>query len=187
MLKAAGDLFYAEGIHTVGVDRIVAEAHVTKATFYRHFPSKDELVRAYLDQRFREHAAWVEAAAFHREGSLEAILTVFDLIGDHLGDPSFRGCPFINTAVEYPDPTHPVTAVIAAQRSWLRTLFTRLLFAAGHPQPEQTARMLVLLRDGGITGGYLDGADTVRSALRQAVRILITATPPAAEDQPGAT
>ena len=135
ILEAATRLFYAEGIRAVGVDRIVAEAGVTKATFYHSFHSKDELVRAYLEDEHRAHRDKFEAEIARHSDPLEAILALFDRIGDGIFEPGFRGCSFLNTATEYPDPSQPVAAVIAIQRTWLHDRFASLLMAAGNPQP----------------------------------------------------
>src|SRR3954471_1305237 len=105
VLDTALALFYAEGIHAVGIDRIIAEAGVAKATFYHHFPSKDDLVCAYL----REQIGAVRRHAVPRgETPEEKIVAVFEAIGEVTCRPGFRGCAFINAAAEYPDPDHPV-------------------------------------------------------------------------------
>lgn len=170
-------LFYAEGIHTVGVDRIVAEAGVTKATFYRYFPAKDDLVRVYLEEVHRGDLAAVEAAVTADSDPRGAILALFELNGDRARDSGYRGCPYINAAAEYPDPRHPVRDVITVHRTWLLERFTGLLTVAGNPRPADAARMLVLLWDGAGVGGYFDDPDTVLTALRDAAHTLITSTP----------
>src|SRR3954469_7077118 len=91
VLDAAGRLFYAEGIHAVGIDRVIAEAAVAKATFYHHFPSKDDLVCAYLqEQRDLVRQATVPDGDTH----VERILSVFDALGEFTCGPGFRGCAF---------------------------------------------------------------------------------------------
>src|SRR3954465_15057906 len=98
-LAAATTLFYAEGIHAVGIDRIIAEAAVAKATFYHHFPSKDDLVCAYLnEQSHRIRRSTVPSG----DTPEEEIVSVFDAIGEYACGPGFRGCAFINAAAEYP-------------------------------------------------------------------------------------
>ena len=103
LLDTARELFYAEGIHAVGVDRIAAVSGVAKSTLYEHFRTKEQLVAEYL-------AEWslLWRAVLERElatldvGPVERALAVFDLLGDAVADPTFRGCPFINAAAEYP-------------------------------------------------------------------------------------
>jgi AcrR family transcriptional regulator len=174
LVEAATQLFYGEGIHGTGVDRIVRDAGVTKATFYAHFPSKDELVRAYMEEAHRGDVTMVETTTTrHGDDPAEALLALFDVAVDRARDASYRGCPYINAAAEYPDPTHPVRVVIAQHRAWLHDRFAGLLSAAGHPEPENTAHMLVLLWDGVGVGGYLDDPQTIQPAVRHAARTLI--------------
>ncbi|MFL6054311.1 MAG: TetR/AcrR family transcriptional regulator [Actinoallomurus sp.] len=170
VLDTALALFYAEGIHAVGIDRIIAEAGVAKATFYHHFPSKDDLVCAYL----REQIGAVRRHAVPRgETPEEKIVAVFEAIGEITCRPGFRGCAFINAAAEYPDPDHPVRRVIAEFREWFRGLLEELLVAAGHPEPKRTAVMLLALRDGLTVAGELDDPAAARPAVRSAVTRLI--------------
>lgn len=151
---------------------------MTKATtFYRHFPSRDDLVRAHLEEVHRDDRAGVDAITAGEGDPRDAILAIFGLIAEHSSrDPAYRGCPFINAAAEYPDPSHPVGAVITAHRHWLQEQFRALLAHAEHPRPAPTAHMLVLLWDGAAVGGYLDDPGTVHTAVRHAARTLITST-----------
>jgi AcrR family transcriptional regulator len=170
VLDAASALFYAEGIHAVGIDRVIAEAAVAKATFYHHFPSKDDLVRAYLqEQDTLIRRATVPAGETYEE----KVVSVFDAIGEYACGPGFRGCAFINAAAEYPDPAHPVRQVVAAHRAWFRTTLEDLLAAAGHPDAARTATMLLMLRDGLVVAGGLDDAEEARVLARDAVRRLL--------------
>jgi len=164
-------LFYAEGVHAVGIDRIIAEAGIAKATFYHHFASKDDLVRAYV----LEHSSWQRAAIATIEGDpprarLEKIFTVMCDIG---AAPAYRGCPFINIAAEYPDPAHPVRQAVAEHRRWLRDLYRDLLAAGDHPEPERTADMLLLLRDGLTVSFDLDDPEAVRTAVQQTLTMVL--------------
>jgi AcrR family transcriptional regulator len=166
VLDAASSLFYAEGIHAVGIDRVIAEAAVAKATFYAHFPSKDDLVCAYLkEQDAQIRRTTIPGGPTHED----EILAVFDAIGEFACGPGFRGCAFINAAAEYPDPAHPVRLVVAAHRAWFHGVLRDLLTAASHPDADRTATMLVLLRDGLIIAGDLDGVGDTRALVREAV------------------
>ncbi|HZD67859.1 MAG TPA: TetR/AcrR family transcriptional regulator [Actinomycetes bacterium] len=166
LLETASRLFYAEGVHAVGIDRIIAEAGVAKATFYHHFPTKDELVRAYLEQQ--SHLQRATAARLPQTTPRERLLAIFDNVGDLGRDPGYRGCPFVNAAAEYPDPTHPVRQAIAEYRRWFRSLLRDLLAADGHPDPERTADVLVALKDGLLVGADLDDP-AARTLIRDAV------------------
>jgi AcrR family transcriptional regulator len=165
VLETATRLFYAEGIHSVGIDRIIAEAGVAKATFYRHFPSKDDLVRAYvIEQNSWQRAAVAGLQAASPLATLEAIFT---LMCDFGAGPDYRGCPFVNAAAEYPDPAHPVRQAIAEHRRWLRDLCRELLADGGHPDAERTADILLILRDGLSVGLDLDDPARVRVAAQE--------------------
>ncbi|MDN3355902.1 TetR/AcrR family transcriptional regulator [Actinomadura sp. DC4] len=166
VLDAASSLFYAEGIHTVGIDRVIAEASVAKATFYAHFPSKDDLVCAYLKEQDDQVRSRTIPGGLTRE---DEILAVFDALGEFTCGPGFRGCAFINAAAEYPDPAHPVRRVVAAHRAWFHGVLRDLLAAASHPDADRTATMLVMLRDGLIIAGDVDGAGDTRPLVREAV------------------
>jgi AcrR family transcriptional regulator len=177
LLAAASTLFYAEGIRSIGVDRLIAEAQVTKATFYRHFPTKDDLVVAYLrgrDGTIRGRLA--QAAALGAGDPRRTLALLLDGLADEVCGPGFRGCPFINAAAEFPDATHPVRLLIAEHRDWFRTALAELAAGCGHPDPARAAEALALLRDGAMVGGYLDG-DTARRALMYAARLIVGATP----------
>jgi AcrR family transcriptional regulator len=166
VLDAAGALFYAEGIHAVGIDRIIAEAGVAKATFYHHFPSKDDLVCAYL----QEQSDRVREATPLSDGTPEdQILSVFETLGELTCGPGFRGCAFVNAAAEYPDPRHPARQVVAAHRAWFHGVLRDLLTAAHHPDAARTATMLVMLRDGLVVAGDLDDPAETRALVDDAV------------------
>jgi AcrR family transcriptional regulator len=180
VLETASALFYAEGVHAVGIDRIIAEAGVAKATFYHHFPAKDELVRAYLDAEYQRQRTALEAVRQDVSDPRDALVGIFELLASNAVDPQFRGCPFTNAAAEYPDPTHPVRRTIAEYRRWNRGLFRDLLADAGHAEPDGTATMLMMLRDGIVVGGDLDDPHTLRPHVRQAVTRMVRTSPSSA-------
>jgi len=152
LLARASALFYAEGVNTVGVDRIVSEAGVTRATFYRHFPSKTDLVLAYLQSVHDAIAAHTAQLAADREP--EAFLSALgDDIAGQVARPGFRGCAFINAALEFED--GPIPRAVAAHRAWFHGVVRDAFAAAGRRTPDDAARHFVMLRDGAMIGGYL--------------------------------
>jgi len=171
LLDTATRLFYAEGIHAVGIDRIIAEAGVAKATFYNHFPSKEDLVLAYIeeqDQLGRDAVASLPQAAPRQ--MIKAILGRISsaaLAGD------FRGCPFLNAAAEYTDPTSAVRQAIDARRAWYHETLRRHLVADGDPTPAITASLLVALSDGLLEIAYLDDPKTVPGLVEAALAKLL--------------
>jgi AcrR family transcriptional regulator len=172
LLHTASRLFYAEGIHSVGVDRLVTEAGVTRATFYRHFPTKEALVEEYL----RSTDVWLRSTvenAFTKldpEQELEALL---DLIDARTSAPDFRGCQFINAAAEFPEAQHPVHLAVEAHRGWFQRTAVELAARLGHPNPERAGEFMVLLHDGALVATELDDPDAVRAAVRDAARQLM--------------
>ncbi|TNY34617.1 TetR/AcrR family transcriptional regulator [Thermomonospora catenispora] len=173
ILDAAAALFYGEGIRAVGVDRIIAEAGVAKATFYHHFPAKDDLVVAYVREEIRRQRDAVERLP--ATDPIGRILALFDALGEVVCGPGFRGCVFLNAAAEYPDPDHPVRRAVEDYRRWFRTLVAELLEEAGHPDPARTAAIVLALRDGLVVGGHLDDPHRIRDLARDALaRVLKT-------------
>lgn len=174
LLRTASELFYREGIHSVGVDRIVGEGSVTRATFYRHFPSKEDLVVAYLEAEDAALRGALTAAAESLAadgGSPDDVLeAVIQGIAEDISRNHTRGCPFINASAEYPDASSPVRRTVADHRSWFRSSLESALSAAGRDDPAGRAGALVLLRDAALVGGYLDGPDTIRDTFISTAR-----------------
>ncbi|GAA0674505.1 TetR/AcrR family transcriptional regulator [Kitasatospora atroaurantiaca] len=171
LVRAASRLFYYEGVRAIGVERLIAEAGVTKATFYRHFASKDDLVVAYLLTKDAYYRAVAEPLAVGHPPA-EAIDLIFEAIAEHARERGFRGSPFMNAAAEYPDATHPVRGLVASHRDWLRALFQELLARLGHSDPKSAAGALLMLYDGAMVAGYLDDSTAARRTLLDAVRLI---------------
>ena len=155
LLETAARLFYAEGINTVGVSRIVEEAGVTLATFYRHFPSKQHLVLAYLQRVHDDYASRAAAAQEAAEDAGDVLRSIGTNITAQLLEPGFRGCPFINAASEFEDSQGPIMRAVLAHRAWFYALVRDAFASAGHTQPDLAARHYVMLRDGATTAGHL--------------------------------
>ncbi|MER5379558.1 TetR/AcrR family transcriptional regulator [Streptomyces sp. NBC_00647] len=171
LVRAASRLFYYEGVRAIGVERLIAEAGVTKATFYRHFAAKDDLVVAYLltkDAYYKDVAEPLAAA----HPPAEAIDLIFEAIAEHARERGFRGSPFMNAAAEYPDATHPVRGLVTSHRDWIRTLFQELLTRLGHADPKSAAGALLMLYDGAMAAGYLDDSTAAQKTLLDAVRLI---------------
>jgi AcrR family transcriptional regulator len=156
LLATASRLFYAEGIGSVGVNRIVSASQVTLATFYRHFPGKEDLVVAYLQGVHDAVAERAAALTADLEG-IELVRALAAEVTAQTGRPGFRGCAFINAASEFEDPDSPVRRVVAEHRRWYYSVVRRGFERAGHPLPGNAARHFLMLRDGAMTAGYLDG------------------------------
>ncbi|GAB3607070.1 TetR family transcriptional regulator [Conyzicola nivalis] len=172
----ASDLFYREGINSVGVDQIVRAAHATRATLYRHFQGKEALVVAYLEREDDGFRALVESGSQVAETPRAALELALEGIADDARRHHTRGCPFINATAEFPDPDSAVRLVVTAHRAWFRSQLEMLLAAAGVADPVEVGEGLVMLRDAVLIGSYLDDPDRARQAfLRNARRLVGTA------------
>ncbi|WP_406146168.1 TetR/AcrR family transcriptional regulator [Streptomyces sp. NBC_01012] len=177
LLGTATRVFYAEGIHSVGVDRIIAEAQVTRATLYRHFSGKEELVLAYLDQADQGIRAQVAAARTSEASAADKIRAVGRALADGISSPGFRGCAFLNAVAEYPDPEHPVHQAVLAHRQWFLDTMTELLAQAGHSPADAAGRHFVMLRDGAMAAGCLFDPELVCETFLQAVEGILQRRP----------
>ncbi len=178
LLAAADDLFYSEGVHVVGVDRIVERAGVTKASLYNTFGSKEELVRAYLEQHMRRRQARIARILASNDTPRGRILGVFAEVEELLAGSAFRGCRFISAAAEA-RPGDASEVVASKYRAWLLSLFAELAVAAGASDPKQLGRRLLLLYDGAAVAARMDpDRDAAAGAMHSAVMALLDAAMP---------
>jgi AcrR family transcriptional regulator len=168
ILLTADELFYDEGIRSVGIDRLIATANVTKATFYKHYGSKDRVIAAYVGYRHRRIAEAFAQLAETTTTPVATLTALRDSILDEIAAPGFRGCPFINAAAEFSEPQHPVRVAVREHREWYGTVLERLTRALGHPMPGDAADDLVLARDGAMSGGYAGDPIAASTALTRA-------------------
>jgi AcrR family transcriptional regulator len=158
ILQTADRLFYEEGIRFVGVQRLVQESGVTRVTFYRHFPSKDDLVAGYLQARADRARRRIREVIDGNPGDPRAALRELGRIfTSETFAAEYRGCPFVNASAEFAEPGHPARVAAAGQRAWIADVTERLLREMGHPDPAVTARQLVMLQTGAIFGVAIDG------------------------------
>jgi AcrR family transcriptional regulator len=174
LLTAATDLFYSEGIHSVGVDRILESAGVTRATLYKQFEGKEGLVLEYLRGEDAGIRSLFTDAGAHAGSADEILELAIAGIAADIRDRHTRGCPFINAAAEYPD-AGPVRALIAEHREWFRETLRDVCADAGLRDPDAVAASLVLLRDAALVGGYLDGQERVAPAFARTAHDVIAA------------
>lgn len=177
LLEVADELFYTDGINAVGIDRIIAEAGVTKATFYKQYGSKDALILEYVGGRDRQIRTALGDLADDSPDAGSVLAALVDAVVADTARPNFRGDPFLHAAAEFPQPSHPVRLVVAEHRDWFTGFLEEQLRAAGHPQPGAAADEFYLLRDGAMSGAYAGDVIAATSAfVRGAGRIIAEAT-----------
>jgi AcrR family transcriptional regulator len=175
LLAAADELFYKEGVHTVGIDRVIERAGVAKASLYSAFGSKEELVVAYLEARAEERARRISAWIARHDNPRDQILAVFDQLAERVADPNFRGCAFVNASAEGPPGDNKVRRVCRGSRSWVRGVFADLARDLGAPDPERLGRQLILLYEGGMLGSSMDRDPSIPREARAMAEALLDA------------
>jgi AcrR family transcriptional regulator len=175
LLASASELFYLEGVHSVGIDRVIEHAGVAKASLYNSFGSKEELVHAYLLQRQAVTTARVTAAIEAHEDPRDQVLAIFDSAAEVQRRPGYRGCAFAAASAES-RPGGLVEEVTRDYRDWFRALFTRLATEAGARDPETLGRQLQLLYDGAAASGNLDHDPTAAGNARAIAEVLLDAS-----------
>ena len=168
ILETANELFYGDGIRTVGVDRLISSSSVTKATFYKHYGSKDRLITDYVSYRHRMDVDALGTLAESSDDPKKVLAALHDAIVEAIASPGFRGCPFINAAAEFPDHDHPVRRAVERHREWYNGVLEQLLRDLGHPLSGDAADDLMLARDGAMTGGYAGDPIAATAALTRA-------------------
>jgi AcrR family transcriptional regulator len=185
ILDAASAAFYRQGIRAVGVDAVVESAGVAKATLYRHFRSKDDLVEAFLLRRDLRWRAWLEEAVERLAPSpADRPLAVFDALGEWFASEGFRGCAFINAAAEITDPAHPARAAVREHKRELGEYLERIVGEAGADQPAARAAALLLLVEGCIVSALIEDDAAPARRARAAARSLLSAVPSDHPEEP---
>lgn len=178
LLAAANQLFYQEGVHTVGIDRVIERAGVAKASLYTAFGSKEALVGAYLEARATARRARIEQRIATIEEPREKILAIFDLMRETVVTPTFRGCPFVNASAEEPSGSTRVRRACDEPRAWLRGLLVDLAHDAGALDAERVGRSLALLYDGAVVGAALDDQPEAVAGHARAMAVALLDTLP---------
>jgi len=182
LLRSANELFYREGIHVIGIDRILSHAAVAKASLYGTFKNKDELVRAYLEDRARAVQTRLGERIAKAPDGRAAILAVFDDFVDRVNGGGYCGCPFIRASAEGEEGPSAAREVSSQFRRWRLGLFTGLAKDAGIENPEELAVQLCLIYDGASVSVAMDGENTAAKVARKTAELLLEG--PAASSAP---
>jgi len=175
LLETAGRLFYERGFLAVGVDEIVAESGVAKMTLYRHFPSKDDLVVAYLRQSEDRFCEWYERALATERDPRDKIMAVFTALGALAQSHQCLGCTFQVSASEYPDPKHPAHQVAVGHKREVRRQFAALARQARLRDPDALADQLLMLMDGAWVAARMFGRQNPAKHVAAAAAALLDA------------
>lgn len=174
ILDTASRLFYERGVRAVGVDLVVLEAAVAKTSLYRYFPTKDDLIVAFLEREDLEFWAQWDGVAMQfpddAAGELDAHMR---WIGERLGRSNYRGCPQINVAAEFAEQDHPARQVARRHMQALRGRLLDIAKRLGVPRPKQLAAQLAVLMNGAFVSSGLLGADEATGVLRSALKALL--------------
>ncbi|MGZ4999150.1 MAG: TetR/AcrR family transcriptional regulator [Methylomonas sp.] len=174
LLDAATELFYSQGIKATGIDAIVKLAGTNKMTLYNHFPSKDELVIAFLQKRDEDFTSWfAEQLNSKAVDAQDKLLAIFDVIDDWMSIPAFRGCAFINAAAEFPTEGNPIHQLSAEFYDKFQSFITSLGEECGISEPEALAMQLTLLVEGAIVSEQMKRNSGACRHARLAAKILI--------------
>lgn len=174
ILRTASRLFYREGIHAVGIQRLIDEAGVVKASLYAHFPSKDAVVTEYLARTAADFRRAIETSILEAPvPAREKILKLFDYLVAWTASCDFAGCPFQKSTAEFPDREHEVRQAVARQRAWVHQIMTGLAHEVRAPQPQTFAGALIVLFDGAAASSAIDASPTAAAHARWAVEQLL--------------
>jgi AcrR family transcriptional regulator len=176
LIETADRLFYREGLRAVGIDRIIAEAGVAKATLYAHFPSKDDLILAVLQWReLKTDEFFASAMGRHVKAGKGRLAAFYAALREFMAGPDFRGCCFINAATELADPSHPAAKFVPGQKRRFHAFLAGLVEeAVGRPSPA-VAEAAAVLTDGAIVTGVIRGCPDPADTAREAVLRLVAA------------
>jgi AcrR family transcriptional regulator len=174
ILDTAYELFSRHGIRAVGVDTVVAESGVAKMTLYRHFPSKDDLVLAFLERREELWTrGWVEAETARRATTpAERLLAIFDIFDEWFYQDDFEGCSFINVLLEFDDRTHVIHTAAVKHLATIRAFLRGLAEEVGVRDPETFSRQWHMLMKGSIVAAGEGDADAARRA-KEVAKLLL--------------
>ncbi len=176
ILQTAAALFFREGFRAVGVDTIIKQANVAKMTLYRHFPTKDDLIVAYLQDTNGKFWAWFDESTRNLEDQpVTQLIAFFKALEKLVTSPQCYGCPFLNAVVDFPENNHPGHQVALEHKLLVRARFYELAQQAGAHAPNTLADQLLLLMDGAFMAVRMYGINNPATHVAEAARALIAA------------
>jgi AcrR family transcriptional regulator len=173
IMDVADRLFYRDGIHATGIDRLISEAPTTKATFYKHFGSKDAVILAYVNGRAARAAESYQDAISNEVDGIGQVHALVGLVCAEISQPAYRGSAMSNAAVEFPKASHPVRVAVSAHRDWVTDFMYDVFERAGSKHPGDDADQFLLAVDGAQCGSYAGDAIASRTAFVRTVAAIV--------------
>lgn len=174
ILDTASTLFYQRGVRAVGVDLVVQEAAVAKTSLYRYFPTKDDLIAAFLEREDLEFwALWDGVARRHPDDPAAELEAHMRWIGERLARLNYRGCPQINVAAEFADQDHPAREVSRRHMLALRSRLQDIARRLDVPQPDNLAAQLAVLVNGAFVSSALLTPEEATNVLLGCLKALL--------------
>lgn len=174
ILEAATRLFSTEGIRAVGIDRLIQESSVTKATFYKHFGSKDRLIQHYLRASSEQLLAMLDARIAEADSPQAGLTAIVETVSTALHADGFRGSLFVNAAAEFPDPADPVRIIIAEHHESIASRITELLQRIGHPLAGEAADRIMVAYVGALSWGHVGDPIGAAVAFRRTIECVLS-------------
>jgi len=180
LIQTAFQLFYTQGIHAVGINRVLRESGVAKKTLYQHFESKEQLIEATIRYRDRIYLDWLSQRLSGATKCEDLVVRLFDALDDWINNrvpelADFRGCFFVNASAEYGDPKHSIHKICAQHKERIGALIQKALeqLRSPEPKPRELAQSLLFLKEGATVLAHLQGnTRAAQEAKAAALRLL---------------
>lgn len=173
ILEVASRLFYQHGLRAVGVDRVIAEAGIAKATLYRHFPNKEMLIVAYLDTRSAAALASITAALKKGTDARSRVITLFDRLSQ-ITSSGFRGCAFVRALSEHLE-SEEIRHTVVRHKDAVRTVIAQAIAdtSVDQTQIEHLSQLIAVLYEGALSSALVYGSSNAVGAAKQAALTLL--------------
>ncbi|MHB1287016.1 MAG: TetR/AcrR family transcriptional regulator [Leptospirales bacterium] len=176
ILETASKLFYLHGIANIGINEVIEKSGVARMSLYHHFSSKDVLILAVLDHLSVQRVQSISNALSGCHTPESRLLAIFQILQESVQKTGFRGCAFINAAIERAKPGDPVHKKVADHKEMIQNTFLEFAREAGVVNPDHLARQLMILWDGAMTQSYIRQDPEFVSCALDAARILISSS-----------
>ncbi|WP_286829853.1 MULTISPECIES: TetR/AcrR family transcriptional regulator [Kordiimonas] len=174
LIDKALEIFYRDGFHATGMDKLVHETGISKTSMYKYFATKEDLILATLERRHEQFTALLtEGPAARADTPKGQLMASFDTLQEWIASDGFNSCMFIKASSEFQDPSHPIHQMAATHKRALTEHMANLARKAGAKEPEALARQLMLLKEGAIVTAHIQGKAFAAPDAKDAARTLI--------------